>query len=263
VIAQGRLRAFTCLLRPFKDDLTKTIPWLFYATNTNVSGPTTVFTDRFWDEREHWQSPSVGLVYGSTKPYFGPLPPATLQPLQGTADEWLNGVLYSVYSRGGYSNPNGCAPTKPVVGVLRLKQAQTLSTTPHPVYGLRQVQELTLSPRQPAKLNQVQRLALEHVGRYISQAQTIRLRPGGLIRLQQLQSFRLWPDVPSHLRQVQAIRLWPRVPLRLAQMQAVRMTPRVPLRLAQLQSLVLTARNTPKATLHQGNSIVLTFRPPP
>jgi hypothetical protein len=98
------------LLRPFKDDLSKTVPYLFYRVpSTNPDGPVTVFTDRFWDDIEHWLPPGVGVVPKSAKVYLGPIPPPTVGPLSGTLDEWQNGLLYSEYIANHYHNPNGCA----------------------------------------------------------------------------------------------------------------------------------------------------------
>lgn len=40
--------------------------------------------------------------------YRGPIPEPSFGPPQGTADEWANGTLYSVYKAGGYGAMGSC-----------------------------------------------------------------------------------------------------------------------------------------------------------
>jgi hypothetical protein len=107
----GRLTAWTCLIQPFRDHPEIRIPFLFYKVpwSNPVLGPT-IFTDRFWDEREHWLTNSVGVCYDTTRPWFGPIPAPTVGPQIGTADEWQNGLDYEKWINGGYGF-NPCWPT--------------------------------------------------------------------------------------------------------------------------------------------------------
>lgn len=103
------MRGWTALLQPFADDLTIQIPVLFYAVPMDREpAPTTVFVDRFWDERERLRTSGVGLVTGSMRPYFGPLPPADLLPLVGTDAQWEFGLDSVTWRARGYVNPNPC-----------------------------------------------------------------------------------------------------------------------------------------------------------
>lgn len=99
---------------PFYDRLDITIPWIFYnVPHSNPGGPDTVFTDRFWDDKENWFPPGVGVVPFSLKPYFGPIPPATVGPVIGTVDQWQNGFSYSDYIASGGSPLTPCITLNP------------------------------------------------------------------------------------------------------------------------------------------------------
>jgi hypothetical protein len=106
----GRLPAFVCRIKPFYDRPDIEIPYLFYRVpNTNPGDLLTVFTDRFWDEREHWFTSGVGVVYGSTKPYFGPLPNGDVTPLVADPSWFANGLSYAQWVSGGYPDDQ-CTP---------------------------------------------------------------------------------------------------------------------------------------------------------
>lgn len=112
-------------------------------------GPPTVFTDRFWDDRERWEPPGVGVVPGSLRPYFGPLPSSILQPLRGTDEQWAQGVSYAVYAAGGYHSLNGCATLIQPDKIVRIRQVQ--NATLRPFYGpvlalVSQVQSISFRP---------------------------------------------------------------------------------------------------------------------
>lgn len=144
MIGWGRLRAWTALIRPFWDRLDITIPFIFYAVpDTNPDGPPTVFTDRFWDDRDHFYPDGVGVVPGSQKPYFGPVPPVTVGPLVGDLNSWIAGVSYADWT-GGLIGSSPCWPLGPQPGPLRLRQKQRVRTVyPPQVRGL-QKQAITL-----------------------------------------------------------------------------------------------------------------------
>ena len=104
MIAQGNYPAFVCEIMPFAERLDVRVTWLFYAVPAGRQGNIdTVFTDRFWDDRDRWFPPGVGVVPNSLRPYFGPLPPPDLGPLFGTPDEWLNGLDFTVWQNNGYA----------------------------------------------------------------------------------------------------------------------------------------------------------------
>jgi hypothetical protein len=91
---------------PFASRPDVKIDWLFYAVPIDrTEAINTVVTDRFFDDREHWFPPSVGVVPFSLRPYFGPVPPINtpLSQQWGTAAEWLNGLDYQTWIEGGYS----------------------------------------------------------------------------------------------------------------------------------------------------------------
>lgn len=148
VIAQGRYPAFECKIRPFSDRLDIEVPFLLYAVDTDAPpGPDTVFTDRFYEQRERWEPPGVGTIPGTEKAYFGPLPSKELRPVVGTDDQWLRGFSYAAYERGEYSS-QGCCPCHPGPPV-RIRQAQTIDCpTPYGTY-LRQVQTAGTIPLAP------------------------------------------------------------------------------------------------------------------
>jgi hypothetical protein len=125
VIAVGHYPAFQCLIMPFADRLDIKIPWLFYQVpNTNPGGINTVFTDRFWDDREHWIPPSIGVVPGSLAPYFGPLPPSDMpmSPVVGTPDQWLHGLSYAAWQANEYAG----APCWPINDFLMQENRRLL-----------------------------------------------------------------------------------------------------------------------------------------
>ncbi len=110
MIASGRLTAWTALVAPFYDRPDITSPWLFYpAAHPYVPGPVTIFTDRFWDNLDHWVPNGPGTVPGSERPWFGPVPPAVLGPLVGSPGDWLNGLSYAQYLADGGSPLTPCA----------------------------------------------------------------------------------------------------------------------------------------------------------
>jgi hypothetical protein len=160
VIGQGRLTAFTCLIRPFRDRLDITFPWVFYEVPaSNPDGPLTFLTDRFWDFKDHWVPPGVGVVPGTLRKYFGPLPPPTVKPLVGTAAEWANGLLYSKWIAGGYSNPNGCIDVLGQQTVAKVRQAQSVRRQAYPHHLTRQAQMVRSGPTSIGLIRQAQAVA--------------------------------------------------------------------------------------------------------
>lgn len=66
---------------------------LFYAVpESNPSCYPTVFTDRFWDDRERWTNLGVGTVYRSHRPVLTHPEVPGLGPIFGTPAEFINGI---------------------------------------------------------------------------------------------------------------------------------------------------------------------------
>lgn len=86
------------------------IPALFYKVPSDrPSVPTTVFTDHFWDYPDGFQGGSVGIVRGSEKAWFGPIPTDPPGTPEGAPDLWINGMDYDTWINGGYFNTEDCA----------------------------------------------------------------------------------------------------------------------------------------------------------
>jgi hypothetical protein len=100
--------------------------WLFYQVpEENGYGPATIFTDRFWDDRENWVPDGPGVVPHSAKPYFGPVPGPELSDVGGSPDLWANGLSYATYLAGGYADPGRCV-VLPAVRQLQLRELQSV-----------------------------------------------------------------------------------------------------------------------------------------
>ena len=205
------MTAWTCKIRPFKDDLTKTIDWLFYwVPDNNPAGPPTVFTDRFWDEREHWVPETVGVVPGSMRPYFGPIPNRPPGPPSGDPDWWVNGVLYSVYASGGYTDPVGCWPVVKPSLFFKIRQSQEVFG-PNPMpWGIFQVQNLRRGGFARTAMRQAQAArAPGHLPVAISMSQAQDLHGNGAfptVFVSQAQSLRVAGGTRHYIRQAQDLR---------------------------------------------------------
>jgi hypothetical protein len=176
VIAVGRLTGWTCLIRPFYDRLDVEIPFLFYAVPDSApAGPDTVFTDRFWDDREHYFPPGVGVVPGSTRPYFGPLPPQRAGAIEGTPDQWVNGFSYAAWQQGAYNG--SCWPVYDNVKPFKIKQAQQFTVIQRKEARLDQVQAISLYPYIPARMDQAQAVAARGASGYAGQVQDFVVYP--------------------------------------------------------------------------------------
>lgn len=92
-----------------------------------MAGPATPFTLRYHDDREHWIPPGVGVVEGSCRGYFGPVPPDVLGELYGSEFEWSNGLLYSEYLAGKVLPPGVCAPVQLSTKPQRVNQGQRVT----------------------------------------------------------------------------------------------------------------------------------------
>jgi hypothetical protein len=124
----GRLDGWTATIHPFADNPTFGLPVVFYGVPaSNPDGPASPFVDRFWDQRENWLPPGVGMDPTSFKPYFGPRPDATVRPLVGTADQWANGLSYAVWQAGGYSNPNGCVAVASQFAFAKMQEVESIT----------------------------------------------------------------------------------------------------------------------------------------
>ncbi len=178
------------MIRPFFNNLAIEIPFLLYAVPwTNPGGICTVFTDRFWDERENWIPPGVGTVPGSAKPWFGARPAPTVGPLEGTPDQWANGFDYDVYLAGGYSGScvQACFP----ITRAPLQQAQEIQALPLVDASFDQAQTIEASYDQ-AQLEQVQDVSVNPAEGELDQAQAFWIGPAGG-ELDQAQAFWIAP----------------------------------------------------------------------
>jgi len=111
------------LIRPFYNRLDVELPFLFYSVPLdNPAGPTTVFTDRFWDDREHWLPPSVGVVPNSMRPYWGPIPGPQVGPLQGDPNQWIAGFNYDDWIAGRLGGT--CIPLQMPTVKVKIGQVQ-------------------------------------------------------------------------------------------------------------------------------------------
>lgn len=102
VIGSGRYPYWRGKIRPFFDSDVQ-IPVIFYpAAKGAKGGLVTVFTDRFWDDRENWAPDGVGTVPKSLKV----APGITVTPGPGNPigkPEWFTqGLSYSTWVAGGY-----------------------------------------------------------------------------------------------------------------------------------------------------------------
>jgi hypothetical protein len=148
------------LVRPFFDRLDIEIPWLFYPVpQTFPVGPPTVFTDRFWDRRDGFYNAGVGVIVGTEKPYFGPVPTPQVGPLFGSADQWINGVSFADFSAGLLPLPP-CVNLAAGVKIARIRQRQSVFLGQP-------------TPRRGAGLAQAQGASCGLAGHFLRQAQTI------------------------------------------------------------------------------------------
>jgi hypothetical protein len=223
------------MIRPFPSRLDIEVPFLFYAVpDTNAGGPYTVFTDRFWDWREHWYPSGVGTVPGTFKVYFGQTPGPAVTPMQGTPDQWENGIDYDTWLAGGY--PATAFPACTPVTQAKLRQQQTLiayqaqnaswdevqSFQVNPAAGLlAQVQSLQANPL-TSPLAQAQAIAVNPAAGLLAQAQAIAVNPAAGL-LAQAQAIAV-NRAAGLLSQAQAIATNPTAGL-LAQAQAIAFNP--------------------------------------
>jgi len=151
------LPGWTCRIRPFHDRPDVEVPWIFYRTAPSApDGPPTVFTDRFWDDRERFIPPGVGVVPGSLKPYWGPLPPTTVRPLVGSPVEWVEGLSYERWIANGYVDPIGCWPVVQPNTIARIRQAQSIGPPIGPKDFVYQVQAVQSGPTSMGAIEQAQ-----------------------------------------------------------------------------------------------------------
>ena len=126
-----------------------------------------------------------------------------MSKLYGTADQWLNGLLWSEFQAGAYQ-PAPCFDFAPGVKKFRLPQVQTISASVprrvalwlteglsirqvHPV-GLSQVQGIALQELTPVGLSQVQDVAVGSMaGWWLRQALDVAIAaPDGFLLQQAL-----------------------------------------------------------------------------
>jgi len=89
VIAWGRMRAFTALVRPFAERPDIKIPFLYYSGPLDrPTMPANVFGDRWWDVADGWKPIGPGIVPGTESYYSGPIPSGPMGERGGTDAEW-------------------------------------------------------------------------------------------------------------------------------------------------------------------------------
>lgn len=190
---------------------------------SNGYGPPTVFTDRFWDQREGWWTGGVGVVPGTAQPYFGPIPAPTVGPLFGSDDQWINGLSYSAYQAGSYPSPP-CVQLAAVVRTARIRQRQSLVIgQPVRIWGavaqqaqtvgtaligwrLTQAQTITGTVTRGALLSQAQQVpVIPALVAPVNQAQALAVQVGLLVSVDQAQDVSAPQAVGADLNQAQIV----------------------------------------------------------
>jgi hypothetical protein len=224
VIATSRGFAVQGLIRPFHDRLDIVVPYIWYPVPlTAPEGPVTVFTDRWYDDREHWVPPGVGVVPFSQKPYFGPVPDGTVLPLQGTPDQWVNGFSYADYLAGKYPVGTRCLTIRQKITVVRIREAQAV---------------LIPAPRVPIVLQAQDVPTSLGTADLIRQAQNVRVAPAAQANVNQAQDVPTVPVTLAQVNQAQDVPLVAIAPALVAQAQTVDAT-------TSLQQFVEQAQDTP------------------
>lgn len=130
------------MIRPFWDRLDIQIPYIWYAVPwTNPAGPTNVFTDRFWDQRDHWWNSGVGVVPNTQRPYFGKVPSGEITPLIGSRAQWVDGISHADFIAGRIPPGPLCVQIPDKVKVVRIRQAQAIGP---PIAALALVEQVQL-----------------------------------------------------------------------------------------------------------------------
>ena len=109
-MGQGRYPYFLGKIRPFFNSNTE-IPVVFYSVSEgNQSCHPTVFTDRFWDDRDGWTNIGVGTVSNSLTVLPGKQPTMPSGTPIGDPEWFVNGLDYEQWLSGGYPNAAHCCP---------------------------------------------------------------------------------------------------------------------------------------------------------
>jgi hypothetical protein len=81
------------------------VVWFEVPETTPVFPYTHIFPLRDWDKLDEWAEPTLGTKYTKSQPWQGPPDPCTCVGVQGSPEQWLNGVSYADYLRA--PNPQG------------------------------------------------------------------------------------------------------------------------------------------------------------
>jgi hypothetical protein len=200
------LDAFTCLIRPFFDRPDVEVPFLFYKVPwTNPADLLTVFPDRFWDDRENYYPPGIGVVPNSLTPYFGPLPSPDVGPLVGDPAWWVQGLSYSAWQVGKYPDA-ACFPTygPHEYAMVRIRQKQAVYLRSPLRLRIDQVQGIGVSSPATGSIDQVQGLGVSSPATgSIDQVQG--LNPGATGTIDQVQGLGVSSPATGSIDQVQGI----------------------------------------------------------
>jgi hypothetical protein len=187
------------------------VPYLLYAVPwTNPVGPHTIFTDRFWDWREHWEPLGPGTVPYSPHIWEGARPPVNPRAVLGTPDQWEHGIDYDQYIKGAY--PGSSWPACFPITRVKLDQIQHLFDAGYNHVSFDQIQGISAAPVTPISLDQKQTLQAG-VPAQISQKQKLPAPFIPLPMLEQFQSISAPGAFGAKINQKQTISAYPLAPL--------------------------------------------------
>jgi hypothetical protein len=121
-VGGGRYPYWTGRIRPFRDSDVEIDVIFYQVPASNPSCYPTVFTDRFWDDKDRWLNLGVGTVSRSMRPLLQRPLFIPNGPIVGTPDQFINGLSYEAWLAGAYPAgqciPYGCPSLLPTGGSL-------------------------------------------------------------------------------------------------------------------------------------------------
>lgn len=200
--------------------------WLFYAVpETNPCVPETVFCDRFWDEREGWYNAGVGIVTGTTKPYFGPIPNRPVGQLIGTPDMWLNGLSYQTWLNGGYPSPVPCWPTAIPLDLAKLRRKRSLLTFQRLSWVSWRGRTFRAWAGQGMLLRRLRMLRAYAALGFLHRLRRFKADAVGLCPLGRLRELSTSPGYQVGLGRLRKLSVWVSTPITLARLRTLEITP--------------------------------------